>query len=137
MLGNVVRRSKGRNDTRWMEFDKKMLRQVKWWRISLSAMHAGGTKIQDPWGKFLFPVDLVLVFSDAAGVVLQEKVNQQCAIFFRSLGWASKVLPLWPLWPPDWLVLSLSIAISCIQTKPKEVKVLSQSFCHLAPFPSL
>ena len=68
MLGNVVRKSKGRKDTRWMEFDKKILRQVKWWRISLSAMHAGGTKIQDPWGKFLFPVVQVLVFSDTAGV---------------------------------------------------------------------
>ena len=28
----------------------------------------GGTKIQDPWRKFLFPVDPVLVFSDAAGL---------------------------------------------------------------------
>ena len=58
MLGNVDLKGK---DTRWMEFDKEILRQVKWWRISLSAMHAGGTKIQDPWGKFLFPVDPVLV----------------------------------------------------------------------------
>ena len=31
-------------------------------------MHEGGTKIKDPWRKFLFPVDPVLVFSDAAGV---------------------------------------------------------------------
>ena len=32
------------------------------------AMREGRTKIQDPWGKFLFPVDPVYVFSDAAGV---------------------------------------------------------------------
>ena len=32
------------------------------------AMHKGGTKIQDPWRKLLFPVDQVQVFSDAAGV---------------------------------------------------------------------
>ena len=36
MIGNVVRRSKGRHDTRWMKFDKEILRLVKWWRISLS-----------------------------------------------------------------------------------------------------
>ena len=57
MIGNVVKRS-----------DKEILRQVKWWRISLSAMHEGGTKVQVPWRKFFFPLDPVLVFSDAAGV---------------------------------------------------------------------
>ena len=29
-------------------------------------MHEGGTKIKGPWRKFLFPLDPVLVFSDAA-----------------------------------------------------------------------
>ena len=68
MIGNVVRRSTGSHDNRWMEFDKKILRQVKLWRIILRGMHECETKIQDPWRKFLFPVDPVLVFSDAAGV---------------------------------------------------------------------
>ena len=31
------------------------------------AMHERGSKIQDLWRKFLFPVDPVYVFSDAAG----------------------------------------------------------------------
>ena len=94
MIGNVVRRSTGRDDNRWMPFDRAILRQVKWWRISLGAVHEGGTKIQDPGRKFLYPVDPVLVFSDATRV-------EEASSTFKGMGvWEGRsgkcLLSKWP-----------------------------------------
>ena len=61
------------------------------------AMHEGGTKIQDPWRKFLFPVDPVLVFSDAAGV-------EQVSSSFKGMGVWEEISGNWLLsghWQKD------------------------------------
>ena len=94
MIGNVVRRSTGRDDNRWMPFDREILRQVKWWRISLGAVHEGGTKIQDPGRKFLYPVDPVLVFSDTTWV-------EEASSTFKGMGVWEERSGIWLLrkWP--------------------------------------
>ena len=73
-------------------------------------MHEGGTKIQDPCRKFLFPVDPVLVFSDAAGVEEDSSSLNGMGLLEERSGkwllskWTRKSLASsYPFWRGSWV----------------------------------